>query len=203
MFKRDKYLIIKKAISPEIAKFLSNYLSLKKQVLETYIKQRFIPPGALEFGTFSDGQVNESYSIYGATAFDVLLEKLVPLISKTIGVKIIPTYTYARSYQRGAVLHKHKDRSSCDISATLFLGGDEWPIYFSIKRKKIKIDLKPGDLTLYRGGDLLHWREAFPGNYCNQVFLHYNHAEKPDRLYDTRPHLGLPTSFAKKPENYT
>jgi len=50
-------------------------------------------------------------------------------------------------------------------------------------------------MAAYRGEKITHWRDAFEGGYCNQVFLHYNF--KKGRLYDTRPHLGLPTNFVK------
>ena len=44
--------------------------------------------------------------------------------------------------------------------------------------KGIKIDLKPGDMIIYKGSDLEHWREKFTGDTCAQVFLHYNSKQK-------------------------
>ena len=55
--------------------------------------------------------------------------------------------------------------------------------------------LAPGDMLIYRGCELEHWREAFKGEYCVQVFLHYNRQGKKDNKFDGRPFLGLPTSF--------
>ena len=67
-------------------------------------------------------------------------------------------------------------------------------------KEGVKIDLEPGDALIYRGNDVEHWREAFEGENCGQVFLHYNdasseHAE--ENKYDTRPFLGLPVGFRK------
>jgi hypothetical protein len=39
----------------------------------------------------------------------------------------------------------------------------------------VKVTLKPGDMLIYSGCELEHWREPFEGNVCGQVFLHYNH----------------------------
>ena len=44
-------------------------------------------------------------------------------------IKIISAYTYARIYKKGDELKRHKDRFSCEISTTMNLGGDDWPIY--------------------------------------------------------------------------
>ena len=59
--------------------------------------------------------------------------------------------------------------------------------------KGVRVDLKVGDMLLYSGCDLEHWREPFEGNVCSQVFLHYNHANGPfakTNLLDGRPMLG-------------
>ena len=61
--------------------------------------------------------------------------------------------------------------------------------------KGIKYLLKPGDMIIYSGCELEHWREPFKGNLCGQVFLHYNHANGPfakTNLFDKRPLLGIP-----------
>jgi hypothetical protein len=66
--------------------------------------------------------------------------------------------------------------------------------------KGTKINLKPGDMLVYSGCDLEHWREPFQGDECIQVFLHYNNIETPgarNNMFDTRPHLGLPSWFKK------
>ena len=62
----------------------------------------------------------------------------------------------------------------------------------------IKEELDPGDMLLYSGCDLEHWREEFRGNNCGQVFLHYN--RKGSKLakeneFDKRPFIGLPPWF--------
>ena len=61
-----------------------------------------------------------------------------------------------------------------------------------------KPELKPGDMLVYKGMILEHWRDTFLGDNCAQVFLHYNDVNSKDadkNIYDTRPHLGLPAYF--------
>jgi hypothetical protein len=148
---------------------------------------------------------------------ETLLLKLQPDMEKATGLKLVPNYSYARIYKNGDILKRHKDRFSCEISTTLNLGGEPWPIYIDTTGsdnvideyknimkpdapKGIKVDLKPGDMLVYRGNLLEHWREPFQGQDCAQVFLHYNNIKTPDaekNIYDTRPHIGLPVHFKK------
>jgi hypothetical protein len=85
------------------------------------------------------------------------------------------------------------------------LGGDDWPIYLEPSgetgKKGVRVDLKPGDMLVYKGCELEHWREKFKGKECVQVFLHYNNSKTPNvknNIFDTRPHLGLPNWFRNK-----
>ena len=100
--------------------------------------------------------------------------------------------------KKGDILKRHKDRYSCEVSTTLNLGGDDWPIYLEpsgeTDKEGVKVDMQPGDMLVYKGCDVEHWREEFTGENCGQVFLHYNDASDPkaeENKYDTRPFLGL------------
>ena len=123
-------------------------------------------------------------------------------MEKETKLKLSPTYSYARIYKNGDVLARHKDRFSCEVSTTLNLGGDPWPIYLDptsrFGQAGIKIDLKPGDMLVYSGCELEHWREEFKGQNCGQVFLHYN--KKGSKMakeneFDKRPFIGLPSFY--------
>ena len=133
---------------------------------------------------------------------ETLLEEVKPVMEKHTGIKLSPTYSYSRIYKKGDVLARHKDRYSCEISTTLNLGGDPWPIYLDPTGKEgqagVKVDLKPGDMLIYSGCDLEHWREEFTGKDCGQVFLHYNKASSKSakqNLFDGRPFIGLPAWY--------
>jgi hypothetical protein len=214
-FNKNKYTILKNAISPELAKFVKDYFLLKRKVAETLFNERYISQFTTEFGVWNDPQVPDTYSHYADIAMETLLEWVKPVMEKHTKLKLIPTYSYARIYKKGDVLHRHKDRFSCEISTTLNLGGDPWSIFLSPQEnvgipdgkkitsasnvKGIKVDLKPGDMLIYKGMELEHWREPFKGENCIQVFLHYNNVSKEAELnqFDKRPHLGLPNYFKK------
>jgi hypothetical protein len=201
-FKKNKYTIIRKAISKDLALFLYNYFLMKRQVLNTCRERRYFSPFETILGTYEDEQIPNTYSHYADIAMETLLLKCQPGMEKATGLKLYPAYTYARIYKKGDELKRHKDRFSCEISTTMNLGGDDWPIYVEpsgkVNKKGVKIDLKPGDMLVYYGCKLEHWREKFKGDECCQVFLHYNNTKTKGselNLFDKRPHLGLPSWF--------
>jgi hypothetical protein len=201
-FKKEGYTIIEKAIDSKVANFIYKYLLLKRDVLKTYIETNYITPYDDRHGTFKDPQVPGAFSAYGDIAMDVLLTEVKPIMEKTTGLKLIETYSYTRVYETGQILKKHKDRFSCEISTTLNLGGDHWDIFLKSKNNKdIQVKLKPGDMLVYRGNILEHWREPFKGKLCGQVFLHYNNKAtkgSKENKYDGRIHLGLPNDLKSK-----
>ena len=224
-FKKNKYTIIRQAISKELASFVANYFSMQKQVYDTCIESKYISPFETIIGQYEDqeGQVPNTYHQYSNIAMETLLLKCQPVMEKATGLKLYPAYSYARIYKKGDVLKRHKDRFSCEISTTMNLSGDDWPIYLNpnskegnvygpkrgiyqvqyyqpTKSKGIKVDLKQGDMLVYRGCELEHWREKIKGKGCTQVFLHYNNRKTPgakDNMFDNRKHLGLPNWFKR------
>ena len=203
-FNKNKYVIIKKAISEDLAKFCFDYFLIKRQVAKTMFDTRYISQFTEYFGIWNDEQVPKTYSHYSDIVMETLLIKLLPIMEKQTGLKLNPNYSYARIYKKGDILHRHKDRFSCEISTTLNLGGDPWPIYLEPSGKEglkgIKVNLNPGDMLVYKGNELEHWRDIFDGENCTQVFLHYNNLKtkgSKENIYDRRPHLGLPGWFKK------
>jgi|TARA_R100000995_G_scaffold61764_1_gene31563 hypothetical protein len=201
-FKKNKYTILKKTISPELAEFIYKYFINKKNVARFLFDEKYISPFTEYFGVWNDEQAPNTYSHYSDIAMETLLKEVKPIIEKNIDLKLSETYSYARLYKKGDVLIRHKDRYSCEISSTLNLGGDRWPIYIDPTGKTnqagVKVELEPGDMLIYSGCDLEHWREEFKGKDCCQVFLHYNkHDSKLGKknYLDTRPLLGTPPYF--------
>jgi hypothetical protein len=201
-FKKNKYTVIRQVIPEELTNFIYDYFSLKRKVAQTLYETRFISPFTDYFGIWNDDQVPNTYSHYSDIAMETLLQNLKPIMEKETKLKLSPTYSYARIYKNGDVLARHKDRFSCEVSTTLNLGGDPWPIYLDptsrFGQAGVKIDLKPGDMLVYSGCELEHWREEFKGQNCGQVFLHYN--KKGSKMakeneFDKRPFIGLPSFY--------
>jgi hypothetical protein len=211
----NKYQVIKKAVSYELANFVFNYFLLKRDAAAFMYQNNIIYDNGM-FGTWGDTQIPNTYSHYADPVMETLLVKMLPVMARETGLQLIPTYSYARLYKNGDILRRHKDRPSCEISTTLNLGGDPWPIFIDGTGADTVIDeykgiIKPnapagtevllevGDMLVYSGCELEHWREPFKGQVCGQVFLHYNHVNGPfaeKNKFDGRPLLGLP-SFVK------
>ena len=198
-FKKNKYKIVKNAIPIDVANFVHDYFVIKRNVFVTLKNSTYISKTNDDWGKMGDEQCPQSYSHYADLAMETILELLTEKMNKETSLKLSPTYSYARIYNKGAILQKHTDRYSCEVSTTLNLGGDVWPIWLTdTKGKDIEVKLNPSDMLIYSGCELSHWRNEFEGNQCTQAFLHYNditNSEWKDNKYDDRPHLGLPVWF--------
>jgi hypothetical protein len=210
-FKKNKYQVLRNAISKDLAAFCYKYLQISAEADHWMLNNGVTHSGNKLVGNFNDPQVPNSYAKYADRVMETLLVDTIKVMQKKTGLRLVPTYSYCRLYKTGNILKRHKDRPSCEISTTLNLGGDPWPIlidptgsdnvideYKNIHKpgapKGVEVNLKPGDMLIYSGCELEHWREPFKGKLCGQVFLHYNHADgrfAKSNLYDKRPMLGI------------
>ena len=176
-----KYKIIKKVLNKDTCNLINDYFLYKKQVAAfTLSKPNY---NEIVHGGFNDGmfKAKELYFHYGDNLAETLLIKLQPLIEKHFKKKLIRTYSFMRIYEKGSILHGHKDRISCQYSATLHIKGDyEWPFYVKYKNNTTEINLSQGDLVIYKGEEVKHWRKKYKGDYYTQIFLHYIDAKHPE-----------------------
>lgn len=197
MFQDLGFQVLRGAVSKDIAKLLTSQFHMSKEI-DYFLKNL----GTRDFS--GDKQVFRSYSKYGFLPFDSLLKDLTSTIEFITGLELYPTYSYARIYYPGAILEPHTDRSSCEYSATLCLDvqGAPWEIYFKdLQGETHSLELEPGDLCVYQGTKLTHWREEYVnGIEQTQVFLHYVDRNGPhvDHKFDSRPMLGLNKSWKEK-----
>ena len=221
---KKKYEVVPNAVSYELINFIFNYLLMSRDNTAFLIQNKIIKDEtSTPFGTWQDPQIPNTFAKYGDPVLETLLMKLLPITSKITQQNLIPCYAYGRLYKKGDQLVRHKDRPSCETSCTLNLGGEPWPIFMdpsgknSIKKKfseskvilkkkrpkGISVLLKPGDMLIYCGQLIEHWREPFKGNVHGQAFMHYNNKEGPygqRNLFDGRPMLGLPSVTRKNPQ---
>jgi hypothetical protein len=188
-FKNQRYCVVKSAISCELRDFITQYALFDEM-------QDYYPEGSLE-------QVPGSHSKYA----DPAMESLLPILQKTVeentGLSLDPTYSYYRVYREGDELEVHTDRPSCEISATLCFnyeyGSSDycWPIYM----QGDAVLLNPGDLIIYRGCDLKHWRPCLitknESSWHVQGFFHYVDKLGPfsDYRFDQRRTIGESKKF--------
>lgn len=186
-FENNGYVVLQDALNKE------QCTALTKHMFDLFDQGKLV----------KDDQCPLSDAVYGDPVFDKLLQDFAKPIGDAVGRKLLPTYTYARIYRPGEVLKKHKDRPSCEISATLTLGYDAkpiWPIFFN-EEKEIAVSLDAGELAVYKGCEILHWRPAFKGKWHVQVFLHYVDANGPykDHVMDGRSEFGTQKGAAVSP----
>lgn len=191
-FKQFGYDLFENVIEKEIVDIISN-TALFEEI------QKFSP---------GDGQVPGAHSSYASPVMESLLLFLQNFIETKTDLNLYPTYSYYRVYRKGDILHPHTDRPSCEISASVCLNYSyneskySWPLIVN----ENKINMKSGDLVVYRGIDLNHSREEFlPPNdndWHVQAFLHYVDADGKysDLKFDRRQSVGYPrnTGITKK-----
>ena len=179
LFEKSGYAVIKQFI-PSL---MCQYIARNVRVLEANSR--------LSFG---DTQVEKAFSGGSPALAETLLDLMTPVLSGVLGYELYPTYSYLRVYMKGAVLGKHTDRYSCEISATVpieFESQHIWPLCIEIDGHAKLIELEPGDALIYKGIEIPHWREPFAGERQVQVFLHYvkKDGQYSEFKFDKRPEL--------------
>jgi hypothetical protein len=179
-FRRDGYTVARRAIGAPMAELCANYALLQTGNPEYY---------ELEGLTGSQGR-------YADALGECLLLQQLPLMQFVAQGPLLPCYSFLRIYRRGSVLDKHLDRPSCEISTTMTLGFDtaagQWPIWIEAHGEERALELAPGDMLIYHGAGLPHWRETYNGEFWVQVFLHYVRADGPytEFKFDGRERIG-------------
>ena len=180
-FKNNKYCMIKSAISQEIADLVTQY-ALFDEIQDYHPDKEF---------------VLGAHSKYADPLMESLLLKLHKTIEESTGLTLIPTYSFFRVYRPGDELTHHIDRPSCEISATVCFNYSyddpkySWPIFMNGEQ----LNLQPGDLGIYKGCEVEHWRDKFTaadGSWHVQGFFHYVDAngQFTDFKYDRRENIG-------------
>jgi len=160
-----KYKIIENFLSIEEIELFKHYCEIKHRLNNK------------NFDTQQSNTMDTCF--YSDPIMDSLLLSKQKIMETESGKKLLPTYAFWGTYTKYAVLNKHTDRPSCEISATVFIDskGPEWPIFMEGKR----LTLKPGQALIYLGCELEHWREEFLGDYQFQTFLHYVNKDGPNK----------------------
>lgn len=192
-FKEKKYIYLSNVVPRSTCEDLTNYM----------------------FKLYEDGKLTKdeqcpvSDSVYGDPILDKLLQSLAAPLSAQLGVNLLPTYTYARIYRPGETLVRHIDREACEISGTMTLGFDPgsgiWPIFFTGDSSDVvgqSVEINVGDIVMYHGNELYHWRPSYKGQWQVQVFFHFVDADGPHAGWanDKRSSLGVDRGVIQKTE---
>jgi hypothetical protein len=194
LFSKNGYVKVSNALTQNEANILANAIYFDS-ISNPNIKNDIISPPT---------QVG-----YANPITESLLVAMHHTVELATGLTLLPTYSYHRLYKTGDYLKKHKDRFACEISATVNLGcfyntddkNYSWNIWVDGKEN---ITL-PGDMVVYKGVSLEHWREPFDapiGSWQAQAFLHYVdvNGQYADFALDGRPGIGYPDKYSKVPD---
>lgn len=189
VLENEKYFVVRDVLSPEILELAYNYYSIKFFIQKDYRvsvgKYVVDPPDTVQPYSVMD---------YADAFTESLLMFLLPKMKEITDIKSLePTYSYIRFYETGQWLNEHIDRPSCQYSVSLpMMAYDDTPWTIYVNKKPV--DLKLGDLVVYKGCEAKHSREPFNGKYQVQAHLHYvDGAEPAYRPYiqDGRPSIGM------------
>ena len=147
--------------------------------------------------------IGKSHGKYCSPWGNALSHYIHEKLKDCFDMNLLETYSYTRKYVRGAYLGSHLDRPSCEVSATLCLDyktddNTPWTIWLRndknyagedaeivknesqdlnhrdrLRNGCIAVDLEPGDILLYQGPNIPHWRDRFLGEYSYHLFTHF------------------------------
>ena len=195
LFKKEGFYVYENAISEDTVNLLKTQFEMMMNV--SAHRDGIKELDYKNITKYSDKQVPHSYPQYAHHAFESLMLVIQPKVEEVTGLTLYPCYTYARAMYEGAIMLKHKDRPSCQYSVTMCIDEDkdcEYPIYMENYAGEVsEVYLAPGDMIVYNGTELNHWRERYIGKRQIQAFLHYVDAngQYADYKFDKRPILGI------------
>jgi hypothetical protein len=181
-FNQNDCVVVRGFLDKQAAATISQYM-------EFAVKQR----GMVR----NTDEVTTSYSRYADPLIETVLLNSLEHIEEITERKLYPTYSYARVYLKGDALLPHVDRPSCEVSVTVNVAtvGKPWKIWMKPPGKEpVACELEPGDAVVYKGCEVVHWREeAVDTDVTAQFMLHYVDQNGPHTAYkwDKRPGLGF------------
>ena len=189
-FKANGYEVVRGAIGADLASFLSEELKTLKEM--TAIGKKCDPSSKV----FNDKKQPYSFAWYSPIFAEVLSKSLLPKIEKIVDEKLYQTFSYGRIYYEHSELLRHIDRKGCEYAVSICLEKDpsNWLIGFKgYDGIDTLIDVDVGDMVVYLGSEIEHWRDIFKGNQQIQAFLFYvnQDGEYSHLKYDTRPWIGF------------
>lgn len=168
-FERERYAALRQILPPEQLRAISLYL------------QNLLNEG---FMVFNDNQVQRRFAVHNDALARYFHQNLADLISRTVGAQVKPSYVYAATYIENAVLEPHTDREQCEFTMSMQIDylpalnlGEPSPWALSLDdsaENRIDFHLSSGDGLIYKGCELVHYRDAlFAGHQSTSIFFHY------------------------------
>jgi len=170
---KDGYLIGRDVIPVEL---IDEVIDFSNKNLDKYVTD-IDPLFGAEYKNFDDAY---SYSIQAQFGINNPYAKihsfLLDYIQETINMRLLPTYHYGRIHlDDKSGMQWHTDRASCEVSVTMPIAysGPPWPVWLQANNGKQKVDLKVGDILIYKGMEIPHHREPYNNDYAFQHYFHF------------------------------
>jgi hypothetical protein len=144
----------------------------------------------------SSRYMENKFLYYGYRTFERKLVEFIPKIEEIVKVKLTPTYSFGIIYHNNSLFERHIDRPCCEYTATICLKYDTMPWILWLEPPgypPIPISLNNGDMLIFNGNEIPHWREKY--NYSEHIQLLLHYVEKDGKYekykYDERRKLNL------------
>jgi len=199
-FIENRYVVIRNIIPQDLLQFVNDTWKVMEQHPASNEFYFGDPEEETTFNT-PDAQKFSSHGAYCFPPAVALHHWLMKELRNHIALPLKETYSYTRKYKRNAVLNAHYDRPSCEISVTTVMDyktddNTPWTIWVQndknylgenmeeaktisqdqpVRRRNNAhgIRLEPGDILVYQGPNVVHWRDALVGDYSKHIFLHF------------------------------
>lgn len=199
-FMKDRYVVLKNFIPKDIIEMSMDMWRVDESTPDRGFMHQETKDITFDNPQSSIGKSHGGYCTPQGVAMHSYLTKK---LESFFDMELVETYSYTRKYVRGAYLGSHLDRPSCEVSGTLCLDyqtddNTPWKIwvrndknYVDESAEKVKgesqdlsqrerqknncksISLEPGDLLLYQGPNIPHWRDYLLGDYSYHMFVHW------------------------------
>ena len=204
-FAKNRFFVARDFFSQSHINWTEHMFKFQEQRKQYYREEHIIGANYDDKGKGLDTWVSKGmpFPNYGETILLMYQKKIEDLF----GVRLVPTYSYGRTYDRHARLLSHTDRPSCEFSATFpisyntddnkpwtiwvrndanycgMANDDSWDLTmgspYDERENCIPVELEPGDALFYQGSNVIHWRERLAGESARQIFIHYLHKDGP------------------------
>tara|TARA_B100001778_G_scaffold328235_1_gene327438 strand:- start:1403 stop:2869 length:1467 start_codon:yes stop_codon:yes gene_type:complete len=118
----------------------------------------------------------KTWNVNAHPIWENTLYSILGNVEELVDEKLIPIYSYQRTYLKDAEMSHHTDWPWCQISLTVNIGqSHSYPLFVTDMqtKKSIEIIQEPGDAVFYLGHNISHYRNKFEGDWYSQLFLHY------------------------------
>jgi len=204
-FAKNRFFIARNFFDETHIEWTHHMFKFQEKRKQYYREEHIISENFDDKGSGLDSWVSKGmpFPNYGETILLMYQKKIEDLF----GFRLVPTYSYGRTYDRHSRLLSHTDRPSCEISATFPIAyqtddSKTWKIWvrndmnycgmankeswdltmgspFDERENCIPVELEPGDAMFYQGSNVIHWRERLAGESARQIFIHYLHKDGP------------------------